>query len=158
VLQEEAAPYSSGGAINMNAPIITIGCVSNLYSRQMYFINKGDVELGHTHLYDHFTLLATGSLRVTIDGADTVFTAPNMIFIRKDKNHKLEALEDNTVAYCIHPLRNNDKSGDIMDPSMIPMIPPDGGTYQPGSEALVTPAFEINDYCPIPTEIIGKTV
>jgi hypothetical protein len=85
VLLEAVAPYSSGGAINMNAPIITIGCVSNLYSRQMHFINKGDVELGHTHLYDHFTLLATGSLRVTIDGADTVFTAPNMIFIRKDK-------------------------------------------------------------------------
>jgi len=125
----------------MSAPAITIGCVSNLYSRQMHFVNAGDVELGHTHLYDHFTLLAAGSLRVTVDGADNVFTAPHMIFIKKDKNHRLEALENNTVAYCIHALRNNDGSGDIMDPNMIPMIPPDGGTYQPGSEGLVTPSL-----------------
>jgi hypothetical protein len=43
-----------------------------------------------------------------------------MIYIRAGKEHRLEALEDNTVAYCIHPLRDPDGSGDILDPSMIP--------------------------------------
>jgi hypothetical protein len=43
-----------------------------------------------------------------------------MIYINKDSIHELEALEDNTVAYCIHALRDTDKSGDILDPSMIP--------------------------------------
>jgi hypothetical protein len=104
----------------------------------MHFLKKGDVEHGHTHRYDHMTLLASGSLKVTIEGVSTEFVAPYMIYIRKDKNHILEALEDNTVAYCIHALRNNDGSGDIMDPDMIPVVPPNG-TYQPGSEGLVVP-------------------
>jgi hypothetical protein len=101
-------------------PEITIGCVSNLWSRQMTFINKGDIEHGHKHNYDHLTLLAHGRLKVTVDGISTEFVSPHMIFISKDKQHELEALEDNTVAYCIHALRDADKSGDILDPGMIP--------------------------------------
>jgi hypothetical protein len=43
-----------------------------------------------------------------------------MIYIHKDKIHELVALEDNTVAYCIHALRNGEGVDDILDPSMIP--------------------------------------
>jgi hypothetical protein len=126
----------------MNRPEIVIGCVSNIYSRQMHFLKKGDIEHGHVHIYDHITLLASGSLKVTIEGVSTEFIAPYMIYIRKHKNHILEALEDNTVAYCIHALRNNDGSGDIMDPDMIPVVPPNG-THQSGSEGLVVPIHSI---------------
>lgn len=122
-------------------PEVTIGCVSNLWSRQMTFIKKGDVEYGHKHTYDHLTLLASGSLKVTVNEVSTVFLAPHMIYINKDSIHELEALEDNTVAYCIHALRDTDKSGDILDPSMIPK-----GVTPTKYEPLV------------PTEIIGKTV
>jgi quercetin dioxygenase-like cupin family protein len=102
-----------------DAPHVKLGCVANLFSRMMHFKSAGDVEHGHTHSFDHLTLLATGSLRVTVEGKTTDFKAPHMIYIHKDKNHELVALEDNTVAYCIHALR--DKSSDeILDPSMIP--------------------------------------
>ena len=37
----------------------------------------------------------------------------------KDKVHELEALTDETVAYCIHALRDKD-TNEIFDPSMIP--------------------------------------
>lgn len=103
----------------MNTPKIQLGCVSNLFSRQMHFVRAGDVEQGHTHDFDHLTLLAAGSLRITADGKTTDFKAPHMIFIHKDKMHELVALEDNTVAYCIHALRDMD-TGDIIDPSMVP--------------------------------------
>ena len=43
-----------------------------------------------------------------------------MIYIHKDKVHELEALTDNTVAYCIHALRDKNTE-DILDPSMIPV-------------------------------------
>ena len=43
-----------------------------------------------------------------------------MIFIHKDKNHAFTALEDNTVAYCIHPMRIGERVEDIVDPNMIP--------------------------------------
>lgn len=107
-------------AEDKKTPKIFIGCVSNLFSRQMHFETKGDIEFGHTHNHDHLTLLASGRLKVTVEGQDTEFTAPHMIFIKADKKHILEALEDNTVAYCIHALREKDGSGDILDPSMVP--------------------------------------
>ena len=43
-----------------------------------------------------------------------------MIYIHKDYIHELTALEDNTVAYCIHALRNGDGVDDIIDEDMIP--------------------------------------
>lgn len=104
----------------MNAPEIGFGCVANLWCRMMDFKFTGDTEQGHTHSFDHLTLLASGSLKVTVSGMATVFKAPHMLYIHKDKHHELVALEDNTVAYCIHALRGADGSGDILDPSMIP--------------------------------------
>ena len=104
----------------MAYPEINLGCVANLFSRQMHFKNAGDMELGHTHSFDHLTLLAAGSLKVTIEGRETVFKAPHMIYIHKDKIHELTALEDNTVAFCIHALRDGNGVDDILDPAMIP--------------------------------------
>jgi hypothetical protein len=104
----------------MNKPKVQLGCVANLFSRMMYFEKIGDKETGHAHCFDHLTLLAHGKLLVTVDGKSTEFTAPHMIYIQKEKLHELEALEDNTLAYCIHALRNGDGVGDILDPSMIP--------------------------------------
>lgn len=82
------------------------------------FEKAGDVEHGHTHEFDHLTLLATGSLRVVANGQETVFTAPHMIWIHKDVNHELTALEDKTVAYCIHAVHGRD--GEIVSPDMVP--------------------------------------
>jgi quercetin dioxygenase-like cupin family protein len=103
----------------MSQPEISIGCVANLFSRMMHFKSAGDIEHGHTHQFDHLTLLAKGRLMVVVDGAAAEFAAPNMIYIRADKNHELVALEDGTVAYCIHALRDK-KTEDILDPAMIP--------------------------------------
>jgi quercetin dioxygenase-like cupin family protein len=100
-------------------PSYSLGCVANLFSKQMHFAKAGDVEQGHVHQFDHLTLLAAGSLRVTVNGKTNDFKAPQMIFIKAEYNHELVALEDNTVAYCIHALRDKD-SGDILDPTMIP--------------------------------------
>jgi hypothetical protein len=104
----------------VNNPEVKIGCVANLYSRMMRFEKAGDIEVGHTHQFDHLTLLAKGRLKVTVEGVPTVFTAPHMIYIRKDKVHELEALTDETVAYCIHALRDGEGVDDIIDPSMVP--------------------------------------
>lgn len=96
----------------------------------MVFAKAGDVEQGHSHTFDHLTLLAAGSLKVTVNGVATEFKAPHMIYIARDKEHELVALEDNTVAYCIHAMRANDGTGDILDPAMIP-----AGVYPIGTVA-----------------------
>ena len=104
----------------MATPHISISCVANLFCKQMTFSKVGDVEQGHCHAFDHTTLLATGSVMVKANGKSTKFSAPQMIFIRADVEHEITALEDNTVAYCIHALRDGNAVEDIIDPASIP--------------------------------------
>ena len=104
----------------MSEPITRIGCVANVYTRQMHFTNTGDTEPGHAHPFDHMTLLAHGSLRVTVNGSSTDYEAPEMIWIARDLIHELEALEPGTVAYCIHALRKGEGIDDIVDPDSVP--------------------------------------
>lgn len=105
----------------MEKPAVKILAVSNVYCRLMHFKKKGDVEHGHFHDYDHGTLLAKGKLLVEKWGdngeviSSRIFTAPTFIFIDKNNEHQLTALEDDTVATCIHALRTIDET--IIDPA-----------------------------------------
>ena len=103
----------------MAQPEVHIGCVSNLFVRQMHFASVGDTEVGHKHTFDHLTLLAKGKLKVKINDEETEFSAPHMIFIKAELQHELTAASDNTVAYCIHALRS-ESTNDIIDPAMVP--------------------------------------
>ncbi len=102
----------------MTAPTVNIGTVANVFVRQMVFAAAGDQELGHAHPYDHMTLLAKGSMSVTIGDKETVFTAPSMIYIEANTQHTLTAASEQTVAYCVHALR--EPTGDIIAPDMVP--------------------------------------
>lgn len=104
----------------MSGPLVKITCVSNIFSKQMHFLKAGDAEEGHAHSFDHTTLLASGRLRLRALGTDTDFTAPQHIFIKAGVQHELTALEDNTVAYCIHALRDPDNPEKIIDPESLP--------------------------------------
>lgn len=122
-------------------PSASIAHVANLWSKMMVFAKAGDTEQGHSHTFDHLTLLAHGSLKVTVEGVATDFKAPQMIYIQHGKDHELVALEDGTVAYCIHALRDADGSGDILDPSMIPKNIYPIGTV--AASLLVDPSAEL---------------
>ena len=78
----------------------------------------GSAHPGHKHPFDHLTLLAKGSLSVTVDGQSTEYVAPSMILIAKDQIHELTALVEDTVFYCIHGIR--DENGMLIDPELIP--------------------------------------
>ena len=107
----------------MSKPEVKLLAVSNVFSRLMHFVNKGDVEQGHKHIYDHGTLLSTGSVRVEmLDDNGLVlgskeFVAPTFLFIEKNKNHRITALEDNTICACIHALRDVDDN--LIDPDFL---------------------------------------
>ena len=104
----------------MTAPAVQLSLISNLWIKLMTFEKAGDVNEGHKHTFDHPTLLVKGRLQVDVDGSVSVFEAPHIIFIAKDRVHTLTALEDATVAACIHALRGTDRAEDIIDPDMIP--------------------------------------
>jgi quercetin dioxygenase-like cupin family protein len=103
----------------MAYPETKLTAAGNLWLRQMRFLHAGDANEGHVHNYDHMTLLAYGSVKVHVGDNTTKFTAPQMIFIQAGKSHFIEALEDGTIAYCVHALRDKD-TADILDPSQIP--------------------------------------
>lgn len=105
-----------------NLPITAIGACHNVFIRQMCFMKQGDQETQHTHAFDHITLLSKGSLKVTCNGKETIFKAPHMIYIKADRVHGMVALEDDTLAYCIHGMQNTSekKIEDMISPDMIP--------------------------------------
>jgi len=103
----------------MSDPKTKISIVSNLWVKQMVF-NKGDVNPGHKHEFDHQTLLGVGKVKVTVNGKSSIFEAPTIIFIKAGCEHLIEALEDGTIAYCLHPIRDGERVEDIMDPADIP--------------------------------------
>lgn len=118
----------------MSYPDTKLACVSNLWLRQMHFEKVGDQNEGHVHNFDHITLLAKGRVSVDVEGAVTEFAAPHMIYIAKGKRHFLTALEDDTVAYCVHALRTGEREEDILDPAMVPV-----GVDNPLERGLVKP-------------------
>lgn len=89
----------------------------------MLFQKAGDIEVGHSHTFDHGTLIAHGSVEVQLlDESDNVvdkktYIAPSFVFIQKLKKHRIIALEDNTVAACIHALRDIDE--EILPPDIL---------------------------------------
>ena len=92
--------------------------IDGIWAKQMHFHKAGAYMIGQTHSYNHLTLLAKGKMRVTVNDVVTEYTAPFMILIHKDHKHDLVALEDDTVAYCIHAVRDED--GNIIDKNSIP--------------------------------------
>lgn len=104
-------------------PDVQLSCVSNIFVRMMHFKHEGDVECGHSHPFDHISMLSRGKIRITVGEHVKEFKAPQMIFIKKDMEHQLVALEDDTTVLCIHAIRDGDAVGDIIDPEST-VIPP----------------------------------
>lgn len=104
----------------MNAPKPKMSLVANTWIKQMVFEKAGDLHPGHKHIFDHQTLLAKGKIQVTVEGVTSEFTAPTIIYIRAGFEHNLTAVEDGTVCYCIHAIRDGERVEDIIDPADIP--------------------------------------
>lgn len=79
--------------------------VCGVYFRGYCLEKRGTPFHQHSHDYEHATLIATGALRVWVDGEHIGdFVAPKAIKIEAKKMHKFQALADGTRFYCIHNL------------------------------------------------------
>lgn len=91
-----------------------VGYFGNVWVRQNYIPRANTAVPGHTHHFDHVTLLVRGKVEVTIEGHEPKkFTAPTFIVVHKDLHHEFKSLEDDTLYYCIFALR--DHEGNVMD-------------------------------------------
>ena len=92
-----------------------LGYFGNIWVRQNTMEKTGTSHPGHKHHFDHVTLLTKGKVKVEVDGQpEKEFVAPTFIVIRKELEHKITALTDDVLYYCVFALRNLD--GDVIDP------------------------------------------
>ena len=101
------------------------GFVGNVWIRQNYLGKAGDTAGGHLHYHDHVSLLVKGSVSVQVgDLPAKEFVAPTYIVIKKNYKHKIVALEDETVFYCLYAMRDIDGNVvDIYQEQNVPHLP-----------------------------------
>jgi quercetin dioxygenase-like cupin family protein len=86
---------------------VEIKMADGLFIKQMAVAKAGTIVPTHSHKYDHVSMLARGSVYVTRDGKDAgLFYAPTGITIPAGCKHTFRTLEDNTVIYCIHNIKD----------------------------------------------------
>lgn len=84
-------------------------CCDDVFIKQMPFPKRGDAIPAHSHKYAHHTLIARGRCRVWGDGADLgEYAEGQAVYIAAGMMHLFVALEDDTLAYCIHNLHGSD--------------------------------------------------
>jgi hypothetical protein len=101
------------------------GFIGNVWVRQNWLIKAGDTAGGHAHYHDHVSLLVKGSVEVSVNnGPAKRFAAPTYIVIKKQNRHRIVALEDDTVFYCVFAMRDVDgEVVDICDERNLPHYP-----------------------------------
>lgn len=79
-----------------------------MFIKQLHLPKALTLVAQHVHTYDHQTLLASGSVTVWREGKIVgTFEAPDVIRIPAGEAHAFQALEDDTILYCIHNLHGH---------------------------------------------------
>jgi|TARA_B100000902_G_C26801853_1_gene664852 hypothetical protein len=88
---------------------IELGFFGNIWVRQNVMEEAGESFPGHKHKFDHVTLLSKGEIEVEVEGYEPkIFKAPTFVVIRKEHNHKITALTDDVLYYCVFAVRDLD--------------------------------------------------
>lgn len=98
----------------------SIAIADNVFVKMMSFPLKGMTHAGHSHTFDHVTLLATGSVRMVHDNGEAIYTAPHLIITPKGIVHRFDVLEPNTTLCCIHAVRDGDGVDDVAEQEVTP--------------------------------------
>lgn len=79
-----------------------------VYIRQMT-AKAGWLIGSHVHKYDHYSILASGSVAVEVDGTLSHFSAPHVVEIKAGQEHKITCITD-VSWFCIHGTEETDES------------------------------------------------
>lgn len=98
----------------MNSELVILGPIG----KRTHLLEEACQEnVGHTHNYDHVTMVIRGRVRVTyrymrdgqeVTGESREFGAGEDILIKADVMHTIKALEPNTVYKCVFSHRDFD--------------------------------------------------
>ena len=94
--------------------------VDNVFVKMMHLKAIGDIHSGHAHLFDHITLLATGSVNMKHDKGEEIFTAPQLIVTPKGITHEFIAITNDVLLCCIHAIRDGSTVDDVAEQTITP--------------------------------------
>ena len=82
----------------------------NIFMRKFRAQYAGQEIQGHTHNFDHTTIVFTGAVHVRGECPDgriieQDFHAPDSFLVKKDVKHTITAIEDNTEYWCVYSHR-----------------------------------------------------
>lgn len=97
--------------------VVTHLFVGNDYAKMMR-IQRGETAISHLHRYDHDSMLAIGTVKVTCDGMARMYQAPEIIRIKAGVEHEIFALSD-VLWLCIHENTEKLTNPDHMDEVLI---------------------------------------
>ena len=95
-----------------------IRVVDNVFVKMMQLHFIGDRVEGHAHTFDHITLLAKGSVRMTAKDTSTDYSAPMLIVTPKGIEHAFEALAPDCLICCVHAVRDGEGVDDVASPDI----------------------------------------
>ena len=104
----------------VSLPVSDYSVVQNIFFKMMCFMKRGDCNNGHSHTYDHLTVLSAGSILAVCDGKVGCFRAPHLFLTPRGRVHQFFALEDNTLVTCVHALRDPQSTDAIISPNYPP--------------------------------------
>lgn len=89
----------------------------NIFIRPNKFPDAGDAVQGHTHNFDHTTIVFTGAVHVRArlpNGAiiERDFHAPAHFLVKAEVEHEITALVDGTEFWCVYSHRT--PQGDVV--------------------------------------------
>lgn len=73
---------------------------AGLYAKETH-IPAGMALVQHKHLFDHLSILASGTVDVEVDGQRSRITGPACLTIEAGKHHGVRAVTD-AVWFCLH--------------------------------------------------------
>lgn len=89
----------------------------NVFIRSNRLAKAGDKTTGHTHNFDHTTIVFTGGIRIeaTLPNGTQIVreaNAPAHFLIRAEVSHEITALTDGTEYWCVYSHR--DHQGEVV--------------------------------------------
>jgi quercetin dioxygenase-like cupin family protein len=90
-----------------------------VYVKQLIMPIAGDYVISHKHNFDHLSLLASGRVKVEMDGVTTVYTGPTAVLVKADIEHKITALSRDVLWYCVHSVPEDLRSEDLIEEILV---------------------------------------
>jgi quercetin dioxygenase-like cupin family protein len=67
-----------------------------------FTLDDSEIITQHKHMFDHVTLLTSGSIIVTVAGQQSLHHAPDYVFIKAGEHHQIEAFDGSARLFCTH--------------------------------------------------------